>query len=123
MKFYSIINANTFVLTQSFCPEPRQRNVVLRQIVYCAMCEALDSTVATCVHMNNKIVISVGILSFNVAVNGLTWTVSSTDWNSGILNYLFSGFWFMLTVYSINLLVVMYYRMWCMCVCGVCACL
>jgi len=44
--------------------------IVVRQVVYCAMCEALDSTVATCVHMNNKIVISVGILSFNVAVNG-----------------------------------------------------
>jgi len=77
----------------------------------------------TCVHMNNEVAISVGILSFSVAVNGLTWTVSSTDWNSGILNYLFSGFWFMLNIYSINLLVVMYYRMWCMCVCGVCACL
>ena len=59
--------------------------------------------------MNNKIVISVGSLSFNVAVNGLTWTVSGSDMNSGILNYLFIGFWFMLNIYSINLLVVMYY--------------
>ena len=79
----------------------------------------------TCVHMNNGVAISVGSLSFSVAVNGLTWTVSGTDWNSGILNYLFSGFWFMLNVYSINLLVVIYrYVVYvCLCVCGVCACL
>ena len=51
------------------------------------MCEALDSTVAIyelVFTWTIKIVISVGSLSFSVAANGLMWTVSGTDMNSGI---------------------------------------
>lgn len=127
VEFYSIINANTFVLTQYYSVQSLDKEMQYLDKQFIVQCTKpwILQLLHTCVHMNNGVAISVGSLSFSVAVNGLTWTVSGTDWNSGILNYLFSGFWFMLNVYSINLLVVIYrYVVYvCLCVCGVCACL